>query len=62
MSHHGKCRVLIFNRVLIRKRTDRLQLNAESVIEWPLYIFQTPLFFLHWKFLPCKANKPQKLK
>ena len=30
--------------------------------ELPLYFFQTPLSFLHWKRLPCKETKPRKLK
>lgn len=54
----GRCRQDRFRR----KRTDQLQLIVELMSELPLYFFQTPLSFLHWKLLPCKENKPRKLK
>jgi len=41
---------------------DRLQLHAELMSELPLHFFPNTFIFLHWKLLPCKENKPRKLK
>ena len=61
MSHHGK--VPCFNlHYLARKWTDRLQLNTESVSEWPLYIFQTPLSFSSLETFALQRKQTSEVK
>ena len=45
-----------------RKQTDRLQLNAVLICEFPENFLQTVSSSLHWKLLLFIENKPERWK